>query len=142
MGQMRNAVLTKKNIVNKAPNEYYTAVGTIPTKQHPTKVLDIINHFLFNTENGYLIITLQDGYVIKLDKMEKYLITAHNRDDEYTKCAKPQGVHPLQVKVVTELQDIQYGQLVIRVNHGKLEQIEKTEKRRVTEVEGAYGDGI
>ena len=35
-----------------------------------------------------------------------------------------------------------YGQLIIRIEDGKVDQIEKTEKRRINEYEGIHGDGI
>ncbi|MBP2646319.1 MAG: hypothetical protein H6Q75_1759 [Firmicutes bacterium] len=115
--------------------------GAMTAKEHPAKVLDIINHFLVTVENGVLIITLQDGYVIKVEKTEKFLINAQDREWGIKKQYNRLGVHPLQLQVVEELKDLQYGQLVIRINQGKVE-FEKTEKRRVNQLEGAYGDGI
>ncbi|SHI82715.1 DUF2292 domain-containing protein [Propionispora hippei] len=111
-------------------------------KQLQHQVLEIVNHFLFSAENGYLILTIQDGVVVKVEKTEKYIITNKSRETGYVKYGKPVSVHPLQAQIVTELQKIQYGQLVIRFANGKVEQIEKTEKRRVHEVEGVHGDGI
>jgi len=35
------------------------------------------------------------------------------------------------MKILSDLQSIRYGQLVIHVNNGQLGQIEKTEKRRI-----------
>ncbi|CUH97059.1 hypothetical protein P22_3185 [Propionispora sp. 2/2-37] len=119
-----------------------TASRNSSGRQLHHQVLEIINHFLFSAENGYLILTIQDGCVVKIEKTEKYIITTKNRGTGYIKYGKPVSEHPLQPQIISELQKIQYGQLVIRFANGKIEQIEKTEKRRVNEVEGINGDGI
>ena len=116
--------------------------GRIGSKHHPLQVIGIINHFIYTAENGHLILSIQDGYVVKIEKIEKYFINAQNRDSEYVTYGKPPANHPLQEKIILELEDILFGQLVIKVTNGEVEQIEKTEKRRVNELEGAHGDGI
>nr|WP_092071600.1 DUF2292 domain-containing protein [Dendrosporobacter quercicolus]NSL49526.1 DUF2292 domain-containing protein [Dendrosporobacter quercicolus DSM 1736]SDM28230.1 Uncharacterized small protein [Dendrosporobacter quercicolus] len=108
----------------------------------PLQVLDIIIHFLHTVKNGYLILTIQDGHVVKIEKTEKFIISAKTREAGCISYDKPQKKHPLQGKITAELQAIQYGQLVIRLDNGQVEQIEKTEKRRVHELEGIHGDGI
>jgi hypothetical protein len=113
-----------------------------PARPLPSQVLDIIIHFLHTVHTGYLILTIQDGFVVKIEKTEKFIISAKSREKGYINYDKPQKKHPLQGKITAELQAIQYGQLVIRVDNGQVEQIEKTEKRRVHELEGIYGDGI
>ncbi len=115
-----------------------------PVRQPLPQILEIINHFLFTADNGSLIAGIQDGFVVKIEKAEKFIITNKNKSTGYIKYGKPTTTHPLQDKIVQELKKIQYGQLVIRLNNGKVEQIETTEKRRVNEnkMEGAHGDGI
>lgn len=108
----------------------------------PVQVMEIVDHFLFTADNGFLILTLQDGYVVKIEKNEKYLITTKKRQAGLIKYSKPSAIHPLHTKIVAELQQIQYGQLVIHLKNGKVEQIEKTEKRRMNEQENLHGDGI
>lgn len=114
------------------------------SQQPSPQILEIINHFLFTADNGCLIAGIQDGYVVKIEKAEKYIISHKNKSSGYIKYGKPTAVHPLQEKIVEELKRIQYGQLVIRLNNGKVEQLELTEKRRVNEneMEGINGDGI
>lgn len=108
----------------------------------PVQVMEIVDHFLFTADTGFLILTLQDSYVVKIEKNEKYIITAKGRQAGYIKYNKPGNTHPLHAKIVSELQQIQYGQLVIHLKNGKVEQIEKTEKRRVNEQENLHGAGI
>lgn len=111
------------------------------SKQPPFPVIEIINHFLFTADNGFLILTLQDGIIVKIEKTEKYIISSKDGKTGYIKYGKSSMVHPLQKKIIAELEHIQYGQIVIRINNGKVEQIEKTEKRRLGEF-GLDGSGI
>lgn len=111
-------------------------------KPLPSQVFEIIECFLYTVQYGQLILVIQDGIVVKIEKIEKFVISAKSRDTRYAKVDKPLAKHPLQTKILTELQSIKYGQLVIRLDNGHVEQIEKTEKRRIDELEGLYGDGI
>lgn len=107
-----------------------------------SQVFEIIEGFLYTVQYGQLILAIQDGIVVKIEKIEKFIISTKNREAKCTKVDKSLKKHPLQTKILTELQSIRYGQLVIRLDNGQVEQIEKTEKRRVNELEGLYGDGI
>jgi hypothetical protein len=116
--------------------------GNSPIRSQPIQVLEIIDYFLHTTYSGFLIVSVQDGYVVKMEKTEKFIITAKSRQGSYIKFEKPQRKHPLCVRILSELQAIRYGQLVIRLDNGQVDHLEKTEKRRVHELEGTYGDGI
>ena len=107
-----------------------------------SQVFEIIESFLYAVQYGQLILVIQDGIVVKIEKIEKYIISAKSRESTCTKIDKSLKNHPLHIRIVTELQSIKYGQLVIRLDNGHVEQIEKTEKRRINELEGLYGDGI
>lgn len=111
-------------------------------KPLPSQVFEIIECFLYTVEYGQLILVIQDGIVVKIEKVEKFIISTRSQKSKYVKVDKPFKKHPLQTKILTELQRIQYGQLVIRLENGQVEQIEKTEKKRMKELEGVYGDGI
>ena len=108
----------------------------------PVQVMEIVDHFLLTADNGFLSLTFQDGYVVKIERNEKYIITAKNRQTGYVKYGKPGTAHPLHEKIAAELQQIQYGQFVIHLKNGKVEHIEKTEKRRMSEQENLHGAGI
>jgi hypothetical protein len=113
-----------------------------PIKPLPSQVFDIIEKFLLNVQYGHLILMIQDGFVVKIDKVEKFLISAKNREKSLIAKDKTAKKHPMQMKILTELQSIKYGQLVIHMDNGQVGQIEKTEKRRIEELEGLHGDGI
>lgn len=113
-----------------------------PKKTLPLQVLDIITCFLYNVQYGTLMVVIQDGVVIKIEKLEKFVISAKSRDTKSARIDTPAKPHPLQDKIVTEIQKIMYGQLIIRMDNGQVDQIEKTEKKRAHEIEGLNGDGI
>lgn len=111
-------------------------------KPLPSQVFEIIECFLYTVQYGQLILVIQDGIVVKIEKIEKFIISTKSRETKCVKVDRPFNKHPLQTKILTELQRIKYGQLVIRQENGQVEQIEKTEKKRMKELEGVYGDGI
>ncbi|MDF2633371.1 MAG: hypothetical protein K0R78_245 [Pelosinus sp.] len=113
-----------------------------PIKPLPSQVFDIIEQFLLDVQFGHLILIIQDGFVVKIDKIEKFIISAKSQEKRISSKEKVKKKHSIQVKILSDLQSIQYGQLVIHVNNGQVGQIEKTEKRRFDELEGLYGDGI
>ena len=113
-----------------------------PKKTVPLQVMDIIHAFLQQVLYGNLILTIQDGVVVRVEKTEKFIITTKNRDNKLMPQVNPNQKKILETKIVTELQNIMFGQLTIRMDGGQVEQIEKTEKKRAHEIEGLYGEGI
>lgn len=126
---------------NSASADRYSGEQTGQRKAIPFQVLEIVKHFLHTAQYGYIILTMQDNCVVKVEKTEKFIISAKTKvsGNSY---AKQTVEHPFLAKVIAELTEIQYGQLIVRLENGKVEQIERTEKKRVQEVDGRYGDGI
>lgn len=111
-------------------------------KSPSSQVLEIINHFLFTADNGSLILTVQDCVIVKIEKIEKFIITSKRREGGYIKYGKPLKPQPLLNRIVEELEKIEYGQVVVRFTNGRIEQIEMTKKKRMDELDGTDGDGI
>ena len=115
-------------------------------KVHPQRsllpqVIELLRHSLHTIQYGYLILTVQDGCVIKMERPEKFIFSSKNKSG-YIMHNIPAEQHSFQPKILAQLKGLMYGQLIIRIEDGKVEQIEKTEKRRIHEYEGTYGDGI
>jgi hypothetical protein len=106
------------------------------------QIIELLVFSLNTVQYGFLVLTVQDGCVIRMEKTEKFIFSSKNKLTSYIKRDTSQGKHPLQKKILDELQEVQYGQLIIRLEDGKVEQIEKTIRRRINEVEGINGDGI
>ncbi len=105
------------------------------------QVTELIRHSLHTVKYGHIILTVQDGCVIKMERTEKFIFTSKNKSGYVVQNIPPEQ-HSFQSKIIAQLQGLMYGQLIIRIEDGKVEQIEKTEKRRINEYEGIYGDGI
>jgi len=135
-------LVNDKNVVTELRRGGASVGNMNPIRPLPSQVFDIIQSFLYVVQYGQLILVIQDGNVVKIERIEKFVISAKSRDARGSKVDKTSKNHPLQTKILTELQSIKYGQLVIRLDNGQVEQIEKTEKRRMNELEGLYGDGI
>ncbi len=131
---------TKKNAPDLRKSTNPTRI--FPKKTLPLQVLDIITYYLYNVQYGTLMVVIQDGVVIKMEVTEKFVVSAKSRDLRLIRVDPPSKPHPLQDKIVTEIQKIMYGQLIIRMDNGQVDQIEKTEKKRAHEIEGLHGDGI
>ncbi|MDU4960468.1 MAG: DUF2292 domain-containing protein [Sporomusaceae bacterium] len=119
----------------------YSVVQTGQQKTVPVQVADIIGQFLRTAQYGYIILTMQDNCVVKIEKTEKFIISAKAKVSGCGSSGQADP-HPFLAKIIAELREIHYGQLIVRLENGKVEQMERTEKKRVQEVDGRYGDGI
>lgn len=112
-----------------------------PPKNLLPQVVELLRYSLHTIQYGYLILTVQDGCVIKMERTEKFIFSSKNKVGYIIRDISAEQ-HSFQPKILAQLKGLMYGQLIIRIENGKVEQIEKTEKRRINEYEGTYGDGI
>ncbi len=97
-------------------------MGNISRIESPALlVMDIIVYFLHTVQSGYLSLTVQDGVVIHVESVEKFILNAKNRNNAYIKNNKPLTKHPFQDAVLAELKGIRYGQLIIRLADGQID---------------------
>lgn len=108
----------------------------------PIFVTDIIEYFLQTVQYGCLSLTVQDGVVVRIEKVEKFTITTQNGKTRYLIPDNSDEEYSFKSKILSELQEIQYGQLLIQLEKGRLQRIEKTEKWRTDELRGINGEGI
>lgn len=92
---------------------------------------------------GSLTFIVQDSRVIQLERQEKYQFHARPQDAE----ARPRLklVEPCQQpidRIRNALSGIQFGQVLVKVQGGRIVQIDRTEKQRLPELVGVGGDGI
>ncbi len=106
----------------------------------PAKALAVIDQSIQNISFGEIVLIVQDGHIIQIERTEKIIISSQKNFQQGKKNAEE--INLLRKKILGELSYLQYGQLVVKIKDGKAVQIEKTEKRRFPEVEGVYGDGI
>lgn len=108
----------------------------------PVIVKDVIRYFLYTIKFGNLVINVQDGFVVKTEITEKIFITAKDREKGLKKPSVPAKKHQAETTILDRLSEIQFGQLIVRLENGQVAHIEKTEKFRVDELKGVNGEGI
>lgn len=106
----------------------------------PAKALAVIDQSIQNISFGEIVLIVQDGHIVQIERTEKIIISSQKNSEHGKKGIEE--INLLRKKILGELSHLQYGQLVVKIKAGKAVQIEKTEKRRFPEVEGVYGDGI
>lgn len=108
----------------------------------PAQVLAVIDQSIQNINFGEIVVVVQDGHVVQIERTERILIS-NKKNAQASEGKKSMAeTNLLRGKILGELSHLKYGQLVVKIKDGKAIQIEKTEKRRFPEVEGVYGDGI
>ena len=109
----------------------------------PTEVEATIERLINETVWGSLTVVIQDGRIIQLDRHEKYQFGKKPIMPNVTvnQAATGGKSNPLR-QVHTALTGIQFGQLVLKIQDGRIVQIDRTEKQRLAELTGTSGDGI
>lgn len=109
--------------------------------EFPKIVHDVIEQAIIDVHFGSLTLIVQDSRVVQIERTEKILLTAKGGNSTASK-KSAEGLKIVRSKILSEIAGLQYGQVLIKIQDGKIVQLEKTEKRRFPEVEGLYGDGI
>ena len=108
----------------------------------PAKALAAIDQNIENINVGELILIVQDGHIVQIERTERIIISNCPKKQSTDSKKTIDEINLVRDKILKELSYLKYGQLVVKIKDGKAVQIEKTEKRRFPEVEGIYGDGI
>lgn len=109
--------------------------------EFPKIVHDVIEQAIQDVNFGSLTLIVQDSRVVQIERTEKILVNAKGSNSTFGK-KSAEGLKIVRAKILSEIAGLQYGQILIKIQDGKIIQLEKTEKRRFPEVEGLYGDGI
>ncbi|MDF2565168.1 MAG: hypothetical protein K0Q53_1563 [Massilibacillus sp.] len=104
----------------------------------------LIEDEVIDTGYGTVILTVQDGRLIQLEKTEKFRLDAVSisKKKEKRTLSNKQIHENLRKKLNCYLKDIKFGQISINIKDYKVAQIEKLEKHRFEDLQGLYGDGI
>ncbi|MHC1758052.1 MAG: DUF2292 domain-containing protein [Negativicutes bacterium] len=99
-------------------------------------------HLIRDTDFGSLIFIVQDSKIVQLERHEKYQFPAMAKKmTNRLQVEKSVAVDPLP-GIQSSLADLQFGQVVAKIQEGRVVQIERTEKRRLPDLMGLGGDGI
>lgn len=88
---------------------------------------------------GSVTVSVQDGKIVQMEKIEKLRF---NRDGNLMGQHVPQAGQTEKKPITAAFADLQYGQVTFVIRDGGIIQIERTEKKRLLNHQGMYGEGI
>ncbi len=88
---------------------------------------------------GSVTVVFQDGKAIQVERQEKIRL-----DQPRLSPVVPSEKERLdfRARFLAVSAGLKYGQLVLQIKGGRVTQLDRTDKLRFTEMEGAFGDGI
>ena len=100
------------------------------------RALETVGKALAEMQFGTLTIVFQDSRPIQLERQEKIRLDQTELQD----AARP--LQQWQAALRKAVKGLAYGQVLLRIQNGRINQLERTDKQRFAELEGMYGDGI
>jgi len=100
--------------------------------------LPILSTTLQTMRQGSVALVFQDGKIVHIERNEVF--RPHKGADTAIRTAAE--ALRLAEQLVRAAANLQYGQMNVKITDGRVVQVEKTEKRRVNDQIGLYGDGI
>ena len=101
-----------------------------------------VERLIKETVFGSLVLVVQDSRVVQVERNEKFQFplkrqgaTEKARGLQTASRAYMAGIH-------AALSGLQFGQVAVKIQEGRIMQIDRTEKRRVPDLTGISGDGI
>ena len=101
-----------------------------------------VTRLIEDTVFGSLVFIVQDSRIVQLERNEKYQFPAPRKSpaaDPNRAAANSKGKLSA---LAAALKGLQFGQVVVKLQDGRIVQIDRTEKRRVPDLTGVSGDGI
>jgi hypothetical protein len=101
-----------------------------------------VTRLIRETAFGSLVFIVQDSRIVQLERNEKYQFSALAKKlPVRLQTVKPIVTDPLP-RIQASLADLQFGQVVVKIQEGRVVQIDRTEKKRIPDMVGLGGDGI
>lgn len=107
-----------------------------------TETNTLVERLIKETKLGSLTFIVQDSHVIQLERHEKYQFSNRPQKVEARPRLKLVETRQPLERIQNALAGIQFGQVVVKVQAGRIVQIDRTEKQRLQELVGVGGDGI
>ena len=101
----------------------------------------VVERLIKDTVFGSLVLAVQDSRVVHLERNEKFQFPIQKRNAG-GKSQSPQTTATILQGIRAALAGLQFGQVVVKIQEGRILQIDRTEKRRVPDLTGISGDGI
>jgi hypothetical protein len=101
-------------------------------------VLDALMNLLERSFHGQITLIVQNFRLVQIERKENY------NPDELLTLDKLKGLNrqPVIKKLAQALDNLEFGQVVIVLKKGRIAQIERIVKERLTDLTGLDGEGI
>ena len=112
--------------------------------EHPftSEVRETVSRLMREMQFGYLTIAVQDGRVIQLERNEKFRFPDSRNTAAHVKSKYRPNDEDWSPRLRDALTNLRFGQVIVKVQGGRIVQLDRTEKRRWPELMGVGGDGI
>ena len=101
---------------------------------------ELLQQVLQQLSFGSVILTLQDGRVLQVEKREVFRLPYYAASK--SAAAAPTDTEPVVKRILAALGTLAYGRMELKVQGGKVTQVETTAKLRGSDWQGMDGDGI
>lgn len=101
-------------------------------------ILSIIESAVKSVVHGSITLKVQDSRIIQMDKYESVLFGSQMPITLNT----PDVSKMLRLRLQEAIKGLEFGSIVISMRDNRITRIDKTEKSRLTDLQGMYGDGI
>ena len=118
--------------------------GEAVEMEHPltSEVSETVSRLMREMQFGYLTLTVQDGRVIQLERNEKFRFPDSGNTAVRFKSMPTTNDADRLPRLKEALEDLRFGQVIVKVQGGRIVQLDRTEKRRWADLMGVGGDGI
>ena len=104
--------------------------------------MTMIIGLLHEVFHGEVTLVVQDGCLVQIERSEKLRPAEAARYAAYQKAVQSADYTPVSRKIQQEFAGLQFGHIVIVIKSGRIIQVERAEKHRLTGVFGYDGGGI
>ena len=110
---------------------------------HPLapEVRETVSRLMREIQFGTLTLTVQDGRIVQLERNETFQFSALSPKAQPSRQVPKPAVEVLP-GLAGALAGLRFGQIVVKFQAGRAIQIDRTEKRRWSDLMGIGGDGI
>ncbi len=105
------------------------------------EVRETVSRLMREIQFGTLTLTVQDGRIVQLERNETFQFPALSPKAQPSRQASNPAVESL-AGLAGALAGLKFGQVVVKLQAGRTIQIDRTEKRRWSDLMGIGGDGI
>ena len=102
----------------------------------------VASRLIRETALGSLIFVVQDSRVVQIERNEKFQFPAKEKTSSARLHSVKSTVSDPLPGIQASLDDLQFGQVVVKIQEGRVVQMDRTEKRRLPDLMGLSGDGI